>query len=67
MQNRISWRGSDPLSISMVGSGEYVKEKCAKLVDMFENAEDDHEEEMRQEWVESQNEYLKDNDMYIYE
>jgi hypothetical protein len=65
MNNSTTWLGMNPLTLTIKGSGKYVKEQCGRLVEMFDGAELDHEEEMRQEYEESQKQYLKDNDLYI--
>jgi hypothetical protein len=39
MKNTTVFTLGDALSIRMVGTGEYVKRECAKLVETFENAE----------------------------
>lgn len=49
MQNFMTWSGSNPLSIIIKGSGEFVKEQCANLVKSFEDAEDDKLEKIRQD------------------
>lgn len=39
----------NPFGIRIVGSGEYVKEQVAHLVDYFDFMKFDHEQEIRQE------------------
>lgn len=43
----MTWNGMDYLTISIRGSGEYVKKQCANLVNTFEDAAADHLEEIR--------------------
>jgi len=47
--NVTTFERNSPLSIRIVGSGEYVKKQCANLVDSFADAEADHYEEIRQD------------------
>jgi hypothetical protein len=49
MQNFTTWNHNDPLTIKMTGTGEYIKKQCANLVQMFEDTNVDHLEEIRQE------------------
>ena len=49
MNDVMTFNRNNPLSISMRGSGEYVKKECANLVESFAQAEADHYEEMRQD------------------
>jgi len=49
MNNITTFQRNNPLSIKIVGSGEYVKKECANLVDSFEQANYDHEEKIRQD------------------
>jgi len=49
IKNCISWSGSNPLSLRVSGTGEYVKKQCANLVESFAQAEADHYEEIRQD------------------
>lgn len=49
MKNFITFSGQDPLSIRATGTGEYVKDECAKLVDTFADSRADALEEIRQD------------------
>lgn len=49
MNNFTTWNGQDPMTLRIVGTGEYVKKECANLVRTFEDAVADHYEEIRQE------------------
>lgn len=49
MKNATLFQRNNPLSIRIIGTGEYVKKECARLVDSFEQAEADHLEEIRQD------------------
>lgn len=49
MQDKTTSLGTDPLSIRISGSGEYVKSQVEHLVDYFDFIEADHKEEMRQD------------------
>ncbi len=49
MKNQTTFNGLNPLTIKMTGTGEYVKEQCAHLVDLFDYAEFNELEEIRQD------------------
>lgn len=49
MRNSMMFSGQDPLSIRIVGSGEFVKRECAKLVDTFADMKADALEEIIQD------------------
>ncbi len=49
MKNCTTFSFTNPLSIHMTGTGEYVKEQCAHLVDLFDYAEFDELESIRQD------------------
>ena len=42
MKNSMTFQLNNPLSIVCKGSGEFVKKECANLVKTFEEAEDNH-------------------------
>lgn len=48
--NMTTSQGTDPLSIRITGTGEYVKEQCAHLVDFFYLVESDQREDIRQSY-----------------
>lgn len=50
MKNSMTWNFNSPLGIKIIGSGEYVKEMCCKLVDLFAQAEQDNLESLRQDY-----------------
>lgn len=43
---------TNPLDIRIVGSGSYVASQCANLVNLFDDAEYDHEQEIRSDMEE---------------
>lgn len=49
LSNSMSWQGMNPLTLRIVGSGEYVAKECARLVTTWNDAIQDREEEFRQE------------------
>jgi hypothetical protein len=49
MSNSVTFSGLNPLTIRMAGTGEYIKKECEHLVDLFDLAEADHLEELRQD------------------
>lgn len=49
MENTTISQGTSPLGIRIKGSGEYVKEQVAHLVDYFDMIIYDHEQEIRQD------------------
>lgn len=49
MENSINFKFRDPLSIKIVGTGEYVKREVQYLEDLFDYAEHDHLEALRQD------------------
>ena len=54
MNNITTWLGNNPLTLTIKGSGQYVKEQCVNLVNIFRDAELEREEEFRQEGEEYQ-------------
>lgn len=49
MKNFITFSGQDPLTIKATGSGEYIKNEVAHLVDLFALAEQEKLDEIRQD------------------
>lgn len=49
MQDKTTSLGTDPLSIRISGSGEYVKSQVEHLADYFDYIEADRKEEIRQD------------------
>jgi len=49
MKNFMTWSGMNPLTLRIMGTGEYVAKECARLVDSFADAKADHLEEIRQD------------------
>lgn len=47
--NSTTFSGGNPLSIRMIGSGEYVKEMSSRLVEMFDDLQFEKEEQIRQD------------------
>ncbi len=50
MNNITIFNLNNPLSFRIKGSGEYVKQAITKLVEIFNYAEDDHLEDIRQDY-----------------
>jgi hypothetical protein len=50
MSNVTTFSGLNPMTLRMAGSGEYVKRECEHLVDLFDLAKFDLEEEIRQDY-----------------
>lgn len=49
IQDIASWQGSDPLTLRVTGTGEYVMNFLCNAVDNFYQAEQDHLEDIRQD------------------
>ena len=49
MKNGTTFSGLDPLTLRISGSGEYVKNEVAHLVDLFDFAEFDFKQELSQD------------------
>ena len=50
MENKTITRGTSPLGIYITGTGEYVKEQVAHLVDYFDFLEADQLEDIKQSY-----------------
>lgn len=49
MKNSTTFQFNNPLSLNIQGSGEYVKRECEHLVDLWDMAEHDHLESIKQD------------------
>ena len=47
MTDKATWKFNQPLGIRITGSGEFVRQQTTHLVDLFEMAQYDHEQELR--------------------
>ena len=47
IQNCATWNNSNPLTLRVTGTGEYVMNFLCNAVENFENAEQDHLDDIR--------------------
>lgn len=50
MKNFMTWSGMNPLTLRIMGTGEYVAKECANLVNTFADAEADRLESIKQDY-----------------